>query len=425
MLERPIHGRCGLRTPCLVFVALVAGPMPAFAQPAEPFSALTEGQAVRRALERPALAEAIEGEVGVARARALQERLWPNPEVSYSREQSRGVGGTAEDYVWLSQRFDLSGRRGLKSRAAEHRAHAAGHGGQARRGRVAAEVRVRFYEVLLLQEHVAMFQDWCERLEVALAAVSRREAVGDASLYDRRRLEREWASVRAQLAARVAEREQAWSRLAALTGESEPRSWPRVSGTLLPDAVPARKTFVQRVETRPEVRALDEAASAAALERSAAGRWWVPQFDLGGGWKSIDPRTGTAPVRGFLAMATISLPIFDRHQDEALRARSERRRIRGARALAVSEARARTSGLWAEATQLREAARVFGVQRAEGAAALVRTTEAGYRGGELRVLELLDAYRSTHEDEQQAHELEFAARRARIELELISGGYAP
>ncbi len=49
----------------------------------------------------------------------------------------------------------------------------------------------------------------------------------------------------------------------------------------------------------------------------------------------------------------------------------------------------------------------------------------GYRGGELGVLELLDAYRGAEEDEERALDLEFQARRARIELELSSGGYAP
>jgi hypothetical protein len=41
------------------------------------------------------------------------------------------------------------------------------------------------------------------------------------------------------------------------------------------------------------------------------------------------------------------------------------------------------------------------------------------------VLELLDAYRGAEEDEERALDLEFQARRARIELELSSGGYAP
>lgn len=424
MAKKPILGRSLLMIYHLTFVAVAAVPAAAFAQTPAGQSLLTEAQAVHRALARPALDDAIEGGVGVARAEAIRLGLWPNPEVSYSREQTDGPGGTVDDYVWISQQFDLSGRRGVRSEAAQLRARATRGDGAARRVRIAGEVRLRFYNVLLFQKMVATLQSWAGRLEAAAKTVSRREAAGDASVYDRRRLEREVANAHARLGARVAEREWAWSRLAVLVDDSrlEAGPWPRVSGKLLPDAPAARATFVQRIETRPDIRALHEVATAAALDGSAAGRWWVPELKLGGGWKSVD--LGTDRIHGFLVVATATVPIFDRHQDEALRAQSEERRVRGERALIIARARGETNGLWEQATRLRETARDFRANQA-AAATLVRMAEAGYRGGELGVLELLDAYRSAREDEQRATELELSARRARIELELISGGYVP
>lgn len=409
--------------PSLLAVAAFAAP--AGAQPEGPGAVLTEAEVVERALARPALGDAIDGSVDVARAESIREGLWPNPSLSYSRERIDGTGETTEDELWLSQRLEISGRRGLRSSAAERRAEAVREQGRARRARVAAAVRLRFYALLRLQGHRETAGGLVGRLEAALETVSRRESAGDASAYDRRRLERELAGARAHLATLEAGRARAWASLAAMIGDERDAGapWPRVAGTLLPDPPPRRRTLVQRLAARPDLVALERVAAAAKLEGDAASRWWVPAIDLGGGYKSID--LGTERSQGFLAMASITLPVFDRRQDESLRARAEHRRARGERDLALAEARAETRGLWAEAEQLQAAARRFRQDTEDASAALVRTAESGYRGGELGVLELLDAYRGARQDADRALDLEFRARRARIELELRSGGYAP
>ena len=51
--------------------------------------------------------------------------------------------------------------------------------------------------------------------------------------------------------------------------------------------------------------------------------------------------------------------------------------------------------------------------------------DAAYRGGELGILELLDAFRGAVDDELQGLELALLARRARIELERAAGGGFP
>ena len=397
----------------------------AFAQATERSSLLTEAQAVEHVLKRPGLRDAIDGSVDVARADSIREGLWPNPQASYVREQTYGNGGTGEDYVWLSQSIDPSGSLGLRSRAAEQRATAAWEEGRARQAGIVASVRMRFYEVLRFQGQVNAAQHLIARLETAVDTVTRREAAGDASAYDRRRLERELANMQARLVTLEAGRDRAWASLAALVGDERDTStpWPRVSGTLLPDSLPAENTLVQRLEARPDIRALENIAAAAEIEARAASRGWVPDLNLGAGWKSID--FGPNRIHGFLAMGAITLPFFDHSQDESLRAQGERRRARGERELALALARGEIRGLLVAARRLRETARRYRENRSESSAALVRTAEAGYHGGELGVLELLDAYRGAEEDEERALDLEFQARRARIELELSSGDYAP
>jgi cobalt-zinc-cadmium efflux system outer membrane protein len=361
----------------------------------------------------------------MAQAESIREGLWPNPQASYVREQTYGNGGTGEDYVWLSQRIDPSGSLRLRSRGAEQRATAAREEGRARQARIVAGVRVRFYEVLRFQGEVSAAQHLIARLERAVDTVTRREAAGDASAYHRRRLERELANIQARLVTLEAGRDRAWASLAAQVGDERDTGgpWPRVAGTLLPEALPAENTLIQRLEARPDIQALKNIAAAAEIEARAASRGWVPELDLGAGWKSID--FGPNRIHGFLAMGAITLPFADHSQDESLRAQGERRRARGERDLALALARGEIRGLWIAARRLRETAQRYRENRSQSSAALVRTAEAGYRGGELGVLELLDAYRGAEEDEERALDLEFQARRARIELELSSGGYAP
>ena len=79
-------------------------------------------------------------------------------------------------------------------------------------------------------------------------------------------------------------------------------------------------------------------------------------------------------------------------------------------------------GLRNQASRLADAARRFRSDATSTSSRLLVTAEAAYRGGELGVLELVDAQRSALDADLQAIDLESAARRARIDLVLASGG---
>jgi len=410
-----------------LFLLLVAMLDPAWlvAQDAPIGSALTEEEAVRRALSRTALTELMEGLVGIARSEEVREGLWPDPEISYNREETLGAQGAAQDFVTLSQSFDLSGRRGLRREAAGHRVRAATHQGETRRLEIEAEVRLRFHQLLAAQLRVRSIGVWTERIEKALGIVTRREAAGDAAAYDRRRLERELANARGRLSVHKAEGGQAWARLAGLLGETNPADNrpPQLSGSLRPERLLSTEQLVTRLEKRPDVLALGAHEEAARVDAEAASRWWVPQPTLLAGWTGVD--LGTERADGYVAMVTLSVPLFDRNQDESLRAASAARVAHGRRELTLTEALAEARGRVAELNRLIEVAQRFRREVAEGSGPLVRTAEIGYAGDELGILELLDAYRGAFDDEMTALDLELTTRRARIELDLITGGYIP
>ncbi len=143
-------------------------------------------------------------------------------------------------------------------------------------------------------------------------------------------------------------------------------------------------------------------------------------MELGGGLKTVD--VGSRRDSGFAAALTLPIPLFSRDQDERLRGDARARAARGRLSLALVAARADVAGLHAEATRLGAAAARHRESGAADADALLRTAEAAYRGGEVGVLELIDAYRAALDADLSLLELERAARRARIDLDRTSGG---
>jgi cobalt-zinc-cadmium efflux system outer membrane protein len=271
---------------------------------------LDEAEAVRRALARPALDEQLHAAVDLARADEVAARRWPNPEVSWSHEQGEGGGATErQDIAVLSQRFDVSGRRGLRGEAAEKRVEVARADAALTRLEVEAGVRRTFVGVLALERRLAILRAAATRLEAIAAAVGRRAASGDVAGYDRRRVERERLTLLARLDVEEGAAARARSLLAALAGATDPASL-EVRGDLTPEEPPALAALIDRIAARSDLRALALEAEAGDLETRAAARWFLPEVELGGGLKTV--ATGSGRSSGFAAALTIPLPLFSR-----------------------------------------------------------------------------------------------------------------
>lgn len=419
MQKKPTGGRS-----CSVFSGLLLGlsvlSLSATAQAAT--QTLTEEEAVARGMEIPAVEDVLQRGGAIARAQAMEERLWSNPVLSYSREDT---SDSAEDMALLEQELIVSGSRGLRAAAADRLVFAAKHAANRHRDLRVARIRREFYSVLVAQERVAATREWARQLEAAVDVVARREAGGDVSAYDRRRVERELRHAESRVISEEAALEQAWAHLAPLVlmAPASDGRWPTAIGTLLPSVdAPSLDDLQSALKLRPDLLALDEKASAAELTGRAAARGWVPPITLGAGPKTVDGEG--ARDTGFVVTASVPIPVFRREQPEAVRAEAEARYRRGRRVLERAEAEARLRALWRNVDRLTRAAQRFAKQNGDSSAQLVRSAEAAYRGGQIGILELLDAYDSRLDDELRRLELKFEARQARIDLDSTTGGDA-
>lgn len=371
---------------------------------------LTEDDAVRIAGGAQSIIALSTAQLDRARSDVERERRWPNPTLDYTRESA----GDTEQFLTLTQSFDFSGRRAMRRRAAELRVGATQQDVAGRQLDLARIVRSEFSRAANQQELVRALTEWSNKIGAAAETAARLQAGGEVSGYDRRRLEREHIGAEARLAAERGALVAAQRRLAGLLGVEN------LDGVTLqrPAAptIPVDAELTARIEQRPDVLAIGKRIEAATLDAQAAQRWRVPLFDLTAGMKNTDAESGA------ILGAGVSLPIFNRNQDELLRANAELAILNAEHSLLLARTRGAVSGLAAEARELRQAARLFREQALPTSERLTATAEAAYRAGEVGILELLDAYRTALDAEVEAAELERRAREAEIELTRALGG---
>lgn len=406
----------------LAIVAILAGAS-ARARSTDSDEPLTEDQVVARALERPAFVDAVRGTIEAQDGVLQASNLVPLPQITYLREQTFGTAGTGEDYLSVAQTIRLGYRHSARAAARKAKGAAARHDSEALRVHVAAEARERFYDVMHRQSRVAALEAWIVRIDEMLAIVTRREKRGDAALYDRKRLERERAVASARLDTELAALDRARARLGAVLGESARA--PNITGVLLPTPdVASLDALRTTTATRPDLRALDLRATAARHELASYSRAWLPDLRIEAGWKGVG-MPGQGRADGFMAAAMLSLAPRNLAAGMRRAARGEARAAIGRRALVQSEIRGELEGTRAEALRLYAAALEFRDQAVQTSADLVRIASIGYEGGELGLLEILDAHRGAADDALALLDLEHAARHARIELDRLTGAGAP
>ena len=394
----------------LTFFMLFALPMAAWAQPP-----LTEDDAVRLGLARTERAALERAALDAAEADVRAAGVHPNPTLRYSREQLDGTPDSVEQAWMLEQAFDFSGRRGLHRDAARRRVAAVEAGNARDRQQLAAEIRRGFHAVLHRQAVVDATATWVARFTRVEAVVERLARAGEASGYDRRRLARERQAAQALLATERAALDLEAARLAALTGLAP---LPPLAGELLPPPLPPLDASLDGLDRHPQLDALARRAEAADLEARAAARGAIPELTAGVGPKAVE----SAGVResGVAFSLSLPLPVFDRQQAGRARAAAEARQVRAEHALLRARAEGELRGRHGQAERLRATAIDYRRDAAAATPELLRVAESAYQGGESSLLELLDAYRGALDAETTVLELEWRARDARIDYDLLA-----
>lgn len=370
---------------------------------------LSADEAVQRALARPDIESRAAARVAEARSEVTAARTLHNPELAVEQERGRGaIADSTETSIVLSQTVDFSGRRGLERRAAELGVQATESQVRADRARIRADVLRHYFDAAASQQGDAALGEIVTALAELRRVAARRQEAGDLSGFESQRIDQAAARMelrRAQQRARLAA---ARERLAAWVGP-EART-----ATLQADALPAdlmkADTAVPATIQLDALRARAEAADARA---EAAARPPVP-VTFGVGQKRFE--TAQARDDALILQASVPLPIFDRGRAERERARAQADAARADLAIAEREVGARRAAALAEAEGLEDAARRYRDDVLPQARRLSRIATASFAEGELDLVGLLETLDAQAEAVEEAADLTYRARIARLEL---------
>jgi cobalt-zinc-cadmium efflux system outer membrane protein len=356
----------------------------------------------------------LDREVEHAQAEVRATGLWPNPEVLLSREEALG---TVDRLETLSFPLPLTGRLSLEKSAARSGLVAAEvRSGFALVSIIRADVRESFLDLVAAQERSSSLRTGLSRLSELVEVLQAREKEGESSGFDRMRAQRERAEIEADLLESRGRETRPRARLAALLGLSSDglvAEGHLEAGGVLPPFGEVKAVAA----SRGDVIALDAEVERAGYLAKAAGRRAIPEPSLTIGIKNteVDGVSGT----GGVAAISFSLPLFDRGQGSRAIARAEEALLRTRREALARQVMAQAESALAEAIARREAAGAYAA--AGDPEELVGIARAAYEAGEMRILELLDAYRTALAVHLRTIDLRAEARRAEIELNRVLG----
>lgn len=357
-------------------------------------------------------ARVIRDEAEVRRYEQLARLAYPNPAVEYRHERA-GV----TQFLQFEQSLPLFGVRSVLTRAGVEATAAAEADRDARLWLLRAEAQAAVARLVSEQNRQEAAEQYVKDVDRLIGILRTREREGEGSKFDRLRAEHELQEARQIVTAAAIAVSDARSRILSMsppyTSLSRVTQDPPASGTALDAAA-----IVEQARTsRAELRALDRARARTDLEGTAARKTRLPSPTVFAGFK----RAGDGPRHetGGLFGLRVPLPLFDNGSQESARWTAEAVRIDAERAALEASIRSEVSRSL-ETLSLREAAALQAAQANDSE--LLTIAEVSYREGEVGILELLDAVRTTARAKARSIDIQLEVRLAQVALERAVGG---
>lgn len=358
-------------------------------------------------------AVAIRAEVEVVRREQAARRTWPNPSVAYSRESA---GFT--EFLQVEQALPIFGIRSSLAKAGVAAVAAAEAEADARLWALRAEALSAVARLVAAQARLGVAETEVARVSQLIETLRVREREGEGSRFDRVRAQHELADARRDVGeARVAVTE-ARAIVAGLLPPNAPLPAvvePLFTTRPLPDDA---AVVAKAAATRAELRALRLAVDGAHQEAAVAIRERAPQPVVTGGVKRAD--NDGERQRGSLIGVGVTIPLFDTGRHEAARWDAEARRAEAERAAIEQRVRAEVAAAVAALRVRQEALSTAAAASTEDD--LVAMAEIAYREGDMGIVTLLDALRTSARSQTREIDMQLEARLAQVALERAVGG---
>ncbi len=352
-------------------------------------------QAIQTALEQNPQLRAVEQMIEASTGRALQEELWPNPDLEVSSEDYplQGSGfSSAQNMIGLSQQVPFPGKKSLDAKIGQRRIAAARWEYERRKLELVRDVRIAFAQALAATNKMAVAEQ-LSALARSLAEATRKRVDAGAST-DQELLRAEIELQRAALAGSAARREsiEAEAALSSVMGLASGPVGP-LDGQLSErfEVKELDAVLEDRLWRHPSIQTALIARERSNLELRRVRREPFPDVTLTVAGGQQDDES----IAEF--HASVPLPLFDRAQGGKKAARAEvemaiwdvaAAQQEWVRDVREADARLRT------ATSEVETYRLHILPRAEEA---LRLTRAGIEAGKFEFIDLIDTQRTLGE----------------------------
>jgi outer membrane protein, heavy metal efflux system len=410
----------------------------------DPVNGLSLDQAITRALEAEPSLRATREQINMAQGARRQAGLRPNPSASF--EQRAEPGGTdrlmTASVEWPLDLFRREGRIAVADLEVTDAKLAAAE----RERLLVADVRTRYGDVLASIREVTLFDQVIAAAQQQHELLRGRVAEGASPPIDRNVLEVEVRRLRAAQLVRVGRVEAAIARLKPLLG-LRPDATLAIRDTL--DTVVQRESLTTPLDAttstslaslaslanRADVRqaALRVEIADAKAERAVRdGRFDVSLYasymrmDSGFPQRGLGATGEFERVRGqfnyIAGGATVSLPLFDRHQGDIASAKAERASASAALEASRLNAESEVTAARAQYERAREALGVYADDMRALARQNLTVVGQSYELGRVTVFDVLTEQRRYLDVEIAYAEALRAAYEARTALNLALGG---
>ena len=352
---------------------------------------------------------------------ARQANAFPNPTAAVTHEPlSRDGQDYSETYLTLSQRFELPGERGARSEAANRFLGATEARLRADSARLGFAVKIAFVDAATAEDHLAVTERVAEVFRQGAQSAVVREAEGDISLYDLRRLlvERtryENLLADARLAVSAARRALT---LLLLPEEEDAELAPRDPLGILP-AQPILDGILEGAfSRRPEVAAARAEVEGARAGVQLARAERIPDVTAVGGFKrQSDDFSGL-----FLGLS-IPLPLFDRGAGTVEASEAQVRSTEERLALTSRQVENDLRSALESYQSLRGRTELLGENLLDEDPDLLQIAEVAYDAGEMDLVQLLDAAEALRGARTAQARLKADLWTAYYDLERAAGGF--
>ena len=426
-----MNSSCGPIIRAATIVAFLANIAPlAIARAQEPVRprgrALTLDSAREMARQAsPELAAAREA-VAAAAARERQAGVFPNPTLSYQREQTSQDGqSNSQNIVSVDQPVELGGLRGARTAAAGIRREIAEARLRAAESQLDFEVTRAYALVVAADRRATLAQQVTSAFARARTVSQTRLEEGDVSGYANRRIRLEAARYAGLLAELLLVQRTARITLAsflAAAADSPPELDQSLSDSLATaqSVMDADSLHALASLHRAELRVATLQAEAAAADLHLATRERVPVLVLSAGLKN-ESIVGGDNFNGFVAGVSLPIPLWDRRRGAIDAAAADARR-RVAEADVVRRRVAREVDEAAESLRaVEEQVAILAPQLGTESEMALHAAQVAYAEGEITLVEWLDAVRAYQEAESTFASLRAESLIRQAELERAVG----